>query len=63
MNHPAAGCLLASVAAFVLLLADKCRNARWLEAIFGAAIAVLVASMAANFAKAGVPAGDVIRGG
>ncbi|GAB4813910.1 hypothetical protein N2152v2_000956 [Parachlorella kessleri] len=57
-----AGCILASVAAFMLLLADKCRNARWLEAVFGAAIAVLVASMAANFAKAGVPAGDVIKG-
>eukprot|EP00887_Chlorella_sp_A99_P000444 scaffold17.g444.t1 len=56
-----AGCLIVSASAFGLLLLER-KGARWLEALFGGAIAVLAISMAVNFFRADVPAGPFFKG-
>ncbi len=52
---------MVSASAFTLLLLER-RGARWLEALFGAVIAVEAVAMAVNFFRAGVPAKEVALG-
>lgn len=59
---PPAGCLVASVTAFALLLLDRTRSARWLEALFGGVIAVEAAALATNYFMADIPDGELVRG-
>ena len=55
------GCLLITVAAFVVLLLERC-GARHLEAVFGGLIAMQGLSAGVNYVQAGVPQRDVLRG-
>lgn len=57
----AAGCIVVSCSAFLLLLLER-RGARWLEALFGAVIGMEAIAMSVNFFRAGVPAKEVALG-
>jgi Mn2+/Fe2+ NRAMP family transporter len=57
----AAGCLVVSCSAFLLLLLER-RGARWLESVFGLVIGLEAVAMAVNFFRAGVPAKQVALG-